>query len=297
MCLKIPAFARASHACWHSHRRRDANRRRETRQAPRRRKPVLHIPGRVRRHFEPMVRASTVVAALRNFPIVTAEALVGDRPLLVLAPHPDDESLGCGGLLASLAIRGHVAHVLVLTDGAASHRSREYDPARLAALRMDEEYEALEALGLGRDRVTFLGLRDGEAPLRGPKLSEAAARVAVHARALGVGTICTTWLHEPSPDHLAAHRIGRLAAQEIGARLYHYPVWTWTVPPQAWLADVRMRGLRVDIAGVLAAKQRAIRCHRSQYAGLITDDPRGFQMATEFMRIFDWPFEVFVEPE
>ena len=55
-----------------------------------------------------------------DVPAASADALLGGRPLLVLAPHPDDESLGCGALLAH-GLAGPGAHVACLTDGAASH--------------------------------------------------------------------------------------------------------------------------------------------------------------------------------
>jgi LmbE family N-acetylglucosaminyl deacetylase len=140
---------------------------------------MLHLPARIRRYLQPMVRVSTVLQALRDLPVEDSRAVLGEEPLLVLAPHPDDESLCCGGLIAEHHARGHDVHVMVLTDGTGSHpHSREYPPARLAALRMQEAREAISALGLPEDRIEFLGLRDGHAPLSGKELNDAAARVA-----------------------------------------------------------------------------------------------------------------------
>ena len=66
---------------------------------------------------------------------------------VVLAPHPDDESLGCGGLLARLAAHGVPARVVVVTDGAQSHPgSAAYPPERLRALREAEARAAVAAL-------------------------------------------------------------------------------------------------------------------------------------------------------
>jgi LmbE family N-acetylglucosaminyl deacetylase len=243
-----------------------------------------------------MVRAGAVLDALRDLPVAEACTVLGDRPTLVLAPHPDDESLGCGGLMAEHHARGHDVHVMVLTDGTGSHpRSREYPPARLAALRMAEARAAIATLGLPEDRIAFLGLLDGHAPLRGNHLKQAATRVAAHAMSRGVRTICTTSPYDPHPDHRAAYRLGQLVAREVGARLLSYPVWTWTLPPTAWLPVMAMRGVRLDITRHLPAKQRAIACHRSQTSDLIHDDPTGFRMSPEFLAIFDWPFEVFVD--
>lgn len=257
---------------------------------------MLRLPAQIRRYLQPMVRVSTVLNALRELPVADTRTVVGEHSLLVLAPHPDDESLGCGGLIAEHHARGHDVHVMVLTDGTGSHpRSRGYPSARLAALRMQEARGAIVALGLPEDRIDFLGLADGHAPLNGKQFNDAAAHVAQYARSRGVRAICTTWPHDPHPDHLAAYRIGQYVAREIGARLFGYPVWTWTLPPSGWLPDTPLRGVRLDIAHHLVAKRCAIACHRSQITDLIQDDPTGFRMSPAFLAIFDWPFEVLID--
>ncbi len=226
---------------------------------------MLHIPGGLRRYVQPVARAGAVLDALRDLPVTTPQALLGERPILVLAPHPDDESLGCGGLIAECQASGRPVYVLVLTDGAGSHpRSREYPAERLVSLRADEARAAVASLGLPEDRIDFLGLPDGHAPLRGSQLQVVAQRIAAHARAREVGTICTTWPHDPHRDHRAAYRLGARVAREIGAKLLCYPVWGWTVPPMAWLPAIPISGARLDIATYLAVKRRAIACHRSQ---------------------------------
>ena len=257
---------------------------------------MLRLPARVRRYLQPMVRVDSVLDALRNLPVADPRTVVGETPLLVLAPHPDDESLGCGGLIAEHHARGYGVHVMVLTDGAGSHpHSRAYPATRLSALRMEEARKAIVALGLSEDRIDFLGLPDGHVSSRGRQFNDAAAHIAQYARSHGVRAICTTLPHDPHPDHQAAYWLGRRVAREVGARLLGYPVWTWTLPPTGWLPLMPLRGARLDIAHHLAAKQRAIACHRSQITDLIQDDPTAFRMSPAFLAIFDWPFEVFVD--
>ena len=89
-----------------------------------------------------------------------ADALSGREKIVVLAPHPDDETLGCGGLLAR-AFAGAGAHVVCVTDGSASHpASREWPPVRLAEMRRGELIEAIEILGGGAADLTWLGHPD-----------------------------------------------------------------------------------------------------------------------------------------
>ena len=257
---------------------------------------MFRVPARLRRYVQPMMSAGDVLQAWGSLPITDAPGLIGSHPVLVLAPHPDDESLGCGGLIADCHARGQSAYVLVLTDGTGSHRkSRDYPPALLAALRVEETRAAMAALGLPEDRVAFLGLPDGHAPLGGERLRAVARQIADHARERGVGTICTTWPGDPHHDHVAAYRAGAAAAREIGARLYCYPVWGWMLPATAWVPRTPRCGGRIDISSFLPAKQRAIACHHSQAGDVIHDDPTAFRMSPEFLANFARPFEVFVD--
>jgi LmbE family N-acetylglucosaminyl deacetylase len=244
-----------------------------------------------------MMRAGAVLETLRNLPVVDLQSLVGQQSVMVLAPHPDDESLGCGGLIAEGQAHGRDVHVVVLTDGSGSHpRSREFPARRLAALRMEEGRAAIRTLGLSEDRITFLDLRDGQMPVTGKLFDDVVARIVGHGRACRAGTICTTWLHDPHPDHYATFYIGREVARKIGAKLLCYPVWGWTIPATAWLPAMPVSGSRLDIAHHLKMKQQAIACHLSQITDLIHDDPTGFRLSPEVLSIFNWPFEVFCEP-
>ena len=243
-----------------------------------------------------MVPAPALMARLHELPLVDPGALVDARGLLVIAPHPDDESLGCGGLIAACRDRGLEVRVILWTDGTASHqRSRTYPAGRLASLRREEAHAAGAALGLGLDQMTEFGLRDGRAPLGGGRLRQAADRIANELRVHDIGTVCTTWLHDPHPDHLSAYRAACLAARETGARVLCYPVWSWTLPEQAWLPDEPLSGARIDITPFLARKRRAIACHRSQIENLIKDDPAGFRLSPEQLAIFDGQYEVFID--
>jgi LmbE family N-acetylglucosaminyl deacetylase len=237
---------------------------------------------------------SDAAAALRRLPLVEPDELLGNRPVLILAPHPDDESLGCGGLIAECRARGHDVYVMIVTDGSCSHHSPTYPPERLAAVRAQEARDALRELDVPPDRLTFLGLRDGHAPLWGPRLRAAGRRVTSRAREWAIGTICTTWSYDPHPDHVATYRIARVAARAMGARLLCYPVWGWTLSATASPPEREIGGVRIDIARHLATKRRAVACHRSQMSDLIEDDPQAFRMPPEVLVYFDQPFEVFL---
>ena len=106
------------------------------------------------------VKASDLHARWRALPTGTLDEVLTAKPCLVLAPHPDDESLGCGGLIAACCAAGRPPVVVSLTDGSASHlTSHAYPPHRLAAIRAQEVKESVGHLGLRVERLIFLGVR------------------------------------------------------------------------------------------------------------------------------------------
>jgi LmbE family N-acetylglucosaminyl deacetylase len=233
-----------------------------------------------------------VLDTMRALPVRDLAAIIGDGPPLVLAPHADDESLGCGGLIAACCAARRAPHVLIVTDGTGSHpASDDYPPSRLRATREAEARSAVAALGLPSDRLGFLRLPDTAAPHDGPDFARAVN--AIIARADGCTAIVAPWRHDPHCDHLATHRMAEAAAAATGLPHIAYPVWGWTLPPEAPL-ETSVAGARLDVARHLPAKRRAIAAHATQHGGLITDDPYGFVLPQSLLAIFDAPFEVFL---
>jgi hypothetical protein len=80
----------------------------------------------------------------------------------LVAPHPDDETLGCGGAIAMLRSLKCDVCVLVISNGTLSHpNSQKYPAPVLQALRESETLEALTMLGVNPNDVTFCGMQDG----------------------------------------------------------------------------------------------------------------------------------------
>lgn len=240
--------------------------------------------------------AGAALAAMAALPIRTFEAGFGQRPVLVLAPHPDDESLGCGGMIAQACGEGRPPWVVVLTDGGMSHpKSRLYPRERLRRLREEETIAATGLLGLPPERLTFLGYRDTEAPTAGAELQRAVGDLVGLIAATGCATVVTAWQHDPHCDHEAAAIIARLACDKGGTRLLAYPVWGRTLAPGQAIGQGSVTGFRLDVRHRLLQKRAAIHAHRSQYAGIIGDDPGGFQMRAGFIDLFLDSTEIYLE--
>ena len=191
-----------------------------------------------------MISAAAMHRAWTELPVADIATITGPGRTMILAPHPDDESLGCGGMIAELCRLGRPPLVVIVTDGTASHPD---SPSVLAPvlrrLREHEAAEALRHLGL-RDPASliFLRLRDAGAPHAGLEFEAAVARIVQHAA--GCETICATWGYDPHCDHEAADLMAREVAARTGLRHLAYPVWGWTLPPETQLPDGRTNRLR-----------------------------------------------------
>ena len=161
-------------------------------------------------------------------------------------------------------------------------------------MRAEEARQATAALGLPPDRLTFLAYEDSKLPATGNSAHAAAAKLAAIAASRHCGVIIAPWLADPHCDHAAAACIAEILAASTGLPLLTYPVWGWLLDQAAAVTEPRRNGWRLDISAHLAAKRRAIAAHLSQYGGLITDAPDGFQLPASLLAVFDEPYEVFI---
>ncbi|QXH98087.1 PIG-L family deacetylase [Pseudomonas monsensis] len=204
---------------------------------------------------------------LAEVPGITVEELVppGARAVIV-APHPDDEVLGCGGLLQLLATAGRSMQLISVTDGSASHPgSQRWPVERLSVVRPQESAEALRRLGLPMHSLKWLrgGFTDTLVAAQEQALS---AFIESHLRADDV--LFTTWREDGHSDHEAVGRASVEAARRVGATCHELPVWTWhwAAPEDAGVPWNRARKILLTPAEV-ARKRHAVHAFASQLEG------------------------------
>ncbi len=150
--------------------------------------------------------------------------------VMVLAPHPDDETLGAGGLLQRAAACDAASRIVFVTDGDDNpwpqrvvERRLRIDAdarARWGARRRAEGYAALDALGVPRDRAVFLGYPDqGLTGLLVHAPSEMIARLRAEITTWRPTIIVMPSLRDRHPDHnalavLTLEALATLAADE-----------------------------------------------------------------------------------
>lgn len=198
-------------------------------------------------------------------------------PALVLAPHPDDETLGCGGTIAHKRRAGARVRVAFLTNGERSHP--DLPPATLGTLRRREAVAAGRELGVPEAELTFFGLPDGGLA----RHREAAkARVADLLDELRPREVYVPHRLDGPLDHGVTAESALAAIRHVGrpVLVHEYAVWLWHgFPWVAWAYQAvrpvgvgpwaRARCLRemrwaVPLGETLAAKCRAIERYASQ---------------------------------
>ena len=238
-----------------------------------------------------------------EYPLRDASFVASFGATVVIAPHPDDEALGCGGLLALLHQAGQPTAAVLVSDGTMSHPvSRRFSAPARQAVREAEFRQALALLGADAGEPLLLGLPDGRVPGEPADagFGEAAGQLRGFLEKHGAATVLVPWRRDPHPDHRAASRLVRAALTGMPRppRRLEYVVWAWerAAPADMPTAADAVRGFRLDVAAGLAAKQRAIAAHRSQVApGVFTDDPDGFLLSAEMLAHFAVSYEVYFE--
>jgi LmbE family N-acetylglucosaminyl deacetylase len=245
---------------------------------------------------------------------ITADELA--ESAVIVAPHQDDEVLGCGGLTLLKRRVGATVDIVFVSDGRNSH-SHLMPAEELARIRRQEALDAAQILGVAQDRLHFLGLPDGSLTAHEATGISLLRPLLEKLRPRQLFVPCR-W--DFPPDHLATRAIGlaSLAALE-SASVFEYPVWFWNHWPITTLPMDRHEarkfvkhtisvraGLRladfdrvVDISDVLPQKWAALEAHATQMRSGFRGDQNwrtlSFIADGRFLAAFRQPFECFMQ--
>jgi LmbE family N-acetylglucosaminyl deacetylase len=199
-------------------------------------------------------RWGPVLGALPSVELVSLLRRAGVARLVVVAPHPDDETLGVGGCASAFAATGGVVLVVSVTDGEAAPVSC----TDLAAVRRRELRAAVGCLAPAA-RIERLALPDGGLADRHDELTRRLSSL-LHAGDL----VLAPYVDDGHPDHDACGRAAQAASSLTGSSCWMYPVWAWHWhDPQT--SPIGAHGVRIEMSGEAARrKAAAISCYRSQ---------------------------------
>jgi LmbE family N-acetylglucosaminyl deacetylase len=199
---------------------------------------------------------------------------------LVIAPHPDDETLGAGGLIAALRTRGIKVTVVAVTDGENAYA----DGIDLRETREQEQNAALARLGVGPDSIHRFRIPDSGVTAYEDRLIELLLPLVSEQT-----HVIAPWQHDFHPDHEACGRAAAKIAALKGAVLTSYFFWTWHRGTTELLQGLPLVCFPLD-GERQRAKQQALLCHRSQL-----EHASGEPILPErLLGPVHWPFEVYL---
>lgn len=189
---------------------------------------------------------------------VTDDAVV--RPCVVLAPHPDDETLGCAATVMRKLDAGTEVRIVVISDGATWPPDRA--PADNIAARDAELRRACRVLGLPDAALTHLSFPETKLDTVTDALVDTVADI---LRASRPDELYVTSEADPHADHAALGRAARRAAAGTGVRLLAYPIWQWE-RPRSWRRTLAASSQPETVltTGYVERKQQAIAVYHSQ---------------------------------
>jgi LmbE family N-acetylglucosaminyl deacetylase len=224
----------------------------------------------VRLAAQPVAGGGTPVADWTAWDRAFPELSLHDCPaLLLVGPHPDDETLGFGATAATLQSRGVDVRVVSVSDGGGAYLNLSpLERTWLERARRSELLRATRSLGL--TSPVSLGLPDGTLCDHENGLADTLSALLSELRP---GAWCAaTWRGDGHPDHEAVGRAAAVAAARAGAKLLEYPVWMWhwARPDDTAVPWHRMARLAPDRAAV-ARKRAAAKEFRSQLTAYYPD--------------------------
>jgi LmbE family N-acetylglucosaminyl deacetylase len=239
-------------------------------------------------------RVSDVILYLFALLAKDASEMKGTGPLLVIAPHPDDDILSCGATIARARQAGLTVAVVYVTDGSASSVSASISPAALVAMRALEAEAALDVLGCPAGTARFLNVPDNHAQGNIAGIAEQLRSIIVE---LKPRRICSPYGIDPHPDHRAVAEAVRLLLQDgsITCELFEYPRFqpisavSHLFNPAIWS---RLRSVQAD--DLIQLKASALRLHRTQCEN-ITGETEWQTLPAHWVRMFFNNQELFLE--
>jgi LmbE family N-acetylglucosaminyl deacetylase len=257
------------------------------------------MPGK-RQYAKQALRHIAVELCRGALELGSSEFVLTDGPTVVIAPHQDDETLACGGMIARKRSEGLPVHVVFITDGAASHpRHARVSMTELSQLRHAEAMRALSCLGVERSAAHFLDEPDGSLKtISAERRGSLVTRLAALLGAIAPGEIFLPCNPDGSSEHDATFGFvtEAIAHARIAPDVWQYPVWAWWNPSLLlghWRAARDCRRLRLE--DYRQHKQQAIQCYQSQISPLEPD--RVAALPASLLEVFQSDTEYFFRHE
>ena len=204
-----------------------------------------------------------LVVGLLLAAVTSAAPIAQSGPVVILATHPDDETLGCGGLIARRVHEGHRVVVVVITDGRALLRrfgiAANPTESEVSAMRKDETRRSVETLGARAADIRFL---DFENERLVAQKDEATARVTAILTELTPSEVYFPSPFEGHAEHVVTNEIARTACAASGACAATFE-FIVTLKRDTAIEQLPRRVHNVDVSAHRETERRALAQFRS----------------------------------
>ncbi len=200
-----------------------------------------------------------------------------NKTILVVTPHPDDDTFTSGGLLSMLAANGNNVQILIYTSDNAGSNDPTMTKERLASIRRQEEEDACEILGIPKDHITWLGYDDGMLEyVDRQELTRQVTREIRRHRPDAVFSI------DPGAPYEQWHKSDHRSGAFITVDAMRAAAWRLYFPeleregfkqfevPVAFFYYSAQPNYTVDVTKVAELKARAAAAHTSQFGSMVT---------------------------
>ncbi len=169
---------------------------------------------------------STSVAVIRTFASVFAKPLRTDdmKSVLIISPHPDDETFGCNGLIRELVQHKKDVNVVILSKGEGIGKNSEYEGSKIIDIRKGLTEKVFRNIGLSLDKLRFLDFPDGDFIHTPTKEIERLDRI---IKEISPDTIFYPHPWEGSPDHNKTAKIVENSTKNLPIKKFQFCVWVW----------------------------------------------------------------------
>ena len=164
---------------------------------------------------------------LRILALIWGQKQKLSRNVIIISPHPDDEALGCGGLISHLTKGGCNVSLIMLTGGENCESAKSIKKENLKDIRRNLTKKSAIVLGIKEENIYFLNFIDGNVNSKDPEITRLREILnKANADAIYVPHLMDGW-----NDHVQAHLIIKNIIKSTSTKLYAYCVWFWYTMP------------------------------------------------------------------
>jgi LmbE family N-acetylglucosaminyl deacetylase len=227
---------------------------------------------------------------------VSSEQIIEAQNAIIFSPHPDDATLGCGGVISRRLREGKETHIVYMTDGRNSHLltsgiKDNPTPLQLKGLRKDEAQNAQQILGNKTESLHFFDIEDGILLLN---KKTALKKTRELLNAVRPSLVLVPYRFDGHPDHTATYDVV-VKAVETGERqiaCYQYFIWSLPFIKGTTLSSTEIT--RVDIGTELETKRTAVLCFKTQITHYSQNQSEPI-LQDDFLNLFDSRWEYYLD--